>query len=392
MLVEVASGKTGMMPALPTNVKKIVVKPPIHGGKNGQHHQQIIVLPSNIIHHISNSTPGGMKLKQPAKIIVPASAIKRQYPATTATPPSSVKSESEVESEEAAVLDEQPARKRANLDHLTPEEKLMRRKLKNRVAAQNARDKKRVKMDEMEAKMKELEEINARLLNENDSLRALNERLMMDEKPSLIQINPTPKAAVTIQRPTITFSNDSYSHSSNLTPPPSEHAGSEASSEAEVDFCEDDLLNGHCKMAPSPAPSTASSLHSLGSASPPSSPSSDSDHSLVDSRPFDSAEIINASQQQSQGRGWAGLWTAVTAVTAATVLSTATAGATGTTAAMEAVCKMAADQCLTKTSSTLTSCWDELEDPEIASSLVPDLLPLKKRLLSAGGPPTTRPP
>ena len=95
--------------------------------------------------------------------------------------------------------------------------------------------------------MKELEEINARLLNENDSLRALNERLMMDEKPSLIQINPTPKAAVTIQRPTITFSNDSYS--SNLTPPPSEHAGSEASSEAEVDFCEDDLLNGHCKMA-----------------------------------------------------------------------------------------------------------------------------------------------
>ena len=105
-------------------------------------------------------------------------------------------------------------------------------------------------MDEMEAKMKELEEINARLVNENDSLRALNERLMMDEKPSIIQFNPTPKAAVTIQRPTITFSNDSYSHSSNLTPPPSEHAGSEASSEAEVDYSEDDLLNG--QMAPSP--------------------------------------------------------------------------------------------------------------------------------------------
>ena len=56
-------------------------------------------------------------------------------------------------------------------------------------------------MDDMEAKMRELEEINARLLNENDSLRALNERLMMDEKPALIQINPTTtEAAVTTKR------------------------------------------------------------------------------------------------------------------------------------------------------------------------------------------------
>ena len=44
--------------------------------------------------------------------------------------------------------DSKPVRKRANLDHLSPEEKLMRRKLKNRVAAQNARDKKRVKMED----------------------------------------------------------------------------------------------------------------------------------------------------------------------------------------------------------------------------------------------------
>ena len=51
---------------------------------------------------------------------------------------------------------DKPVRKRANLDHLSPEEKLMRRKLKNRVAAQNARDKKRMKMEEMEAELMRL--------------------------------------------------------------------------------------------------------------------------------------------------------------------------------------------------------------------------------------------
>merc|ERR1719400_2448072 len=107
---------------------------------------------------------------------------------------------------------------------------------------------------------------------------------MMDDKPALIQINPTTtttKAAVAIQRPSITISNESYSPSPTLTPPPSEHAGSEASSETEIDYYQDELLNGHFQMAPSPAPSTASSLHhSLGSASAPLPPS-DSDHSLV---------------------------------------------------------------------------------------------------------------
>merc|ERR1739845_230686 len=74
---------------------------------------------------------------------------------------------------------EKSVRKRANLDHLSPEEKMMRRKLKNRVAAQNARDKKRVKMEDMEgdldrlkAHAKALEARNAQLVSENERLVA----------------------------------------------------------------------------------------------------------------------------------------------------------------------------------------------------------------------------
>lgn len=64
-----------------------------------------------------------------------------------------------------------PLRKRQRLTHLSPEEKALRRKLKNRVAAQTARDRKKAKMGELETQVLELELENEKLLIENEVLR-----------------------------------------------------------------------------------------------------------------------------------------------------------------------------------------------------------------------------
>ena len=55
--------------------------------------------------------------------------------------------------------------------HLNPEEKALQRKLKNRVAAQTARDRKKAQMSELEQQMVDLEEENQKLLLENQLLR-----------------------------------------------------------------------------------------------------------------------------------------------------------------------------------------------------------------------------
>ncbi|CAH2086811.1 unnamed protein product [Euphydryas editha] len=72
-----------------------------------------------------------------------------------------------------------PSRKR-RLDHLTWEEKMQRKKLKNRVAAQTSRDRKKAKMDEMEARIKQCMEMNERLVSEVETLKAMNERLLSE--------------------------------------------------------------------------------------------------------------------------------------------------------------------------------------------------------------------
>lgn len=62
-------------------------------------------------------------------------------------------------------------RKRKRLTHLTPEERMMRRKLKNRIAAQTARDRKKARMEELQDAIIALQEENDQLMKENQSLQ-----------------------------------------------------------------------------------------------------------------------------------------------------------------------------------------------------------------------------
>ena len=81
---------------------------------------------------------------------------------------------------------EKVKRKRQRLTHLSHEEKLMRRKLKNRVAAQSARDRKKAKMDELDVSVKQLLEQNEKLRLENGLLKE-QKRLLSNENKQLKQ-------------------------------------------------------------------------------------------------------------------------------------------------------------------------------------------------------------
>lgn len=72
--------------------------------------------------------------------------------------------------------------KKRRLDHLTWEEKLQRKKLKNRVAAQTSRDRKKAKLDELEDTVRSLKDRNDMLMQECAALRSQNDTLVMEMK------------------------------------------------------------------------------------------------------------------------------------------------------------------------------------------------------------------
>jgi len=248
-------------------------------------------------------SPRVISLKRPYSAITCAKPEVGESPMIKISPSSHIQGISSITTEikkevddESSMQPEQHVRKRANLDHMSTEEKMMRRKLKNRVAAQNARDKKRVKMDDMEEKIKRLEQQNKLLMEKQQDLIALSQRLMKEneilsgnssqniEATSFIKIEP----------------DTDLSQNHVLCVPP--------------------LSPESLPRSPSPSSSIASStmtqhqrLSSLDSdceltESPTSIVSSDSSNvsSLVEQRSVEPAEPINVLQQQELDRRLAG--------------------------------------------------------------------------------------
>jgi hypothetical protein len=119
-------------------------------------------------------------------------------------------------------------RKRERLTHLTPEEKLNRRKLKNRVAAQTARDRKKDRTQKLEHAVKLLLEENKQLRSDNTHLRNENAQLRQCQSAT---VNGVPNESVvalpqsTASLPTLSL--DAFGSAASVSEPlPWERASS----------------------------------------------------------------------------------------------------------------------------------------------------------------------
>jgi len=95
---------------------------------------------------------------------------------------------------------DQPPRKRERLTHLSAEEKMFRRKMKNRIAAQTARDRKKALMMDLEENVRRLEEENDTLVVENTKLRQEQSSLAEENERLKKMLSESPKQQVSTTR------------------------------------------------------------------------------------------------------------------------------------------------------------------------------------------------
>lgn len=217
-----------------SNRPSLMVKPTtIKPAGQPQSQPQIIVIPqsmlaSNGIKTVFSIADGQNRLPTVTRIIKPTVplisrpaesnktvSLKRPFPQPS--PPCSG-SDDDIKSELFSDETGAKVRKRANLDHMTLEEKMMRRKLKNRVAAQNARDKKRMKMEDMEVTVRQLQQQNKILAKQNEELLALNRRLMA-ENSTLKSTQSQTTVLVKEEELEVPLSPESLRPPSSQTPP-----------------------------------------------------------------------------------------------------------------------------------------------------------------------------
>jgi len=159
-----------------------------------------------------------------------AAVVGNKRPAPVSTPSFLLDIKKEDEEEEDG--SNGPVRKRANLDHLSPEERLMRRKLKNRVAAQTARDKKKAATDSMEKQLADLKvqleeslATTAKLMESNNQLQLDNAALQKENLELQSRLGSLPSnltlEVLPSSLPTTTLPSSLPSPNLPLSPPPS---------------------------------------------------------------------------------------------------------------------------------------------------------------------------
>ncbi|CAG0892854.1 unnamed protein product [Cyprideis torosa] len=132
-----------------------------------------------IIPEAAAATPK-LPLRRISRRDTPVMSVAPMKRALASLTPRSVSPTSSIISTDDETNIPQMKRRRENLDHLTPAEKLARRKMKNREAAQSARDRKKSRMEmieqavlELQNKTEKLEAENARLRTENETLKTI---------------------------------------------------------------------------------------------------------------------------------------------------------------------------------------------------------------------------